>query len=278
MKLVIKLGGTLLETAAGRAAIAQQLAVVSRDHELVVVHGGGKQVTQALEERGTASMFVNGLRVSDEAVIDAVTRVIAGEVNKRLVSAMLGAGVAALGLSGVDGRLTTVVQLNSELGFVGKPVKTDGALLALLRKAGYVPVVACIAANAKGTIYNVNADEMAASCAIGWHADRLVFLTDVPGVKKDGGEVLSKLARNEARGLIESGVAYGGMRAKLEAAIGALDQGLEEVIIAPGHEKEVCLRILVGEALGTRLSRETSEFPAQPSTTVPPNSSFSSQP
>jgi acetylglutamate kinase len=278
MKLVIKLGGTLLETAAGRAAIAQQLAVVSRDHELVVVHGGGKQVTQALEERGTASMFVNGLRVSDEAVIDAVTRVIAGEVNKRLVSAMLGAGVAALGLSGVDGRLTTVVQLNSELGFVGKPVKTDGALLALLRKAGYVPVVACIAANAKGTIYNVNADEMAASCAIGWHADRLVFLTDVPGVKKDGGEVLSKLARNEARGLIESGVAYGGMRAKLEAAVGALDEGVEEVIIAPGHEKDVCLRVFAGEALGTRLSRDWSEFRTQPSKPVPPNSSFSSQP
>jgi acetylglutamate kinase len=277
MKLVIKLGGTLLETAEGRAAIARQLAAVSRDHDLVVVHGGGKQVTQALEERGTASRFVNGLRVSDEAVIDAVTRVIAGEVNKRLVSAMLGAGVAALGLSGIDGGLTSVVQLNAELGFVGKPVSTDGALLTLLRKAGYVPVVACIAADARGTIYNVNADEMAASCAIGWHADRLVFLTDVPGVKKDGGEVVSKLARNDVRGLIESGVAYGGMRAKLEAALGALDQGLEEVMIAPGHERDICLRMFVGEALGTRVSRHTSEFPGQASKAVPPNSSFSPQ-
>jgi acetylglutamate kinase len=271
MKVVIKLGGTLLETAEGRAAIAHQLAAVSREHELVVVHGGGKQVTQALEERGTASRFVNGRRVSDEPVIDAVLRVIAGEVNKRLVSAMLGAGVAAFGLSGVDGGLTTVVQLNCELGFVGKPIATDGALLTLLRKAGYVPVVACIAANANGTIYNVNADEMAASCAIGWHAERLVFLTDVPGVKKDGGEVVSKLARNDARELIQSGVAYGGMRAKLEAALTALDQGLEEVIIAPGHEKNACLRIFPPEALGTRLSRDGSDLRTEPSKAVPPN-------
>ena len=256
MKLVIKLGGTLLESGAGRVAIARQLAAVSRNHELVVVHGGGKQVTRALEERGTVSRFVNGLRVSDEAVIDAVTRVIAGEVNKRLVSALLGAGVAALGLSGVDGGLTSVVQLNSELGFVGKPISTNGALLALLRNAGYLPVVACIAADSKGKIYNVNADEMAASCAIGWHADRLIYLTDVLGVKNEREQVIAGLTRKHATELIESGAAHGGMRAKLEAALGALHQGLDEVTIAPGHETDVCLRLLAGETLGTRLRSE----------------------
>jgi acetylglutamate kinase len=256
MRVVIKVGGTLLETEAGRSAIAVQLAAVARNHDLVVVHGGGKQVTRDLEEQGVVSRFVNGLRVSDEAVITAVTRVIAGEVNKRLVSALSGAGVAALGLSGVDGGLTNVVQLDSELGFVGKPISTNGNLLTLLRNAGYLPVVACIAADSRGNIYNVNADEMAVSCAIGWHADQLVFLTDVLGVKNDGDEIVSRLTRNGARALIESGVAHGGMRAKLEAALGALDQGLREVTIAPGQETNICVRLLAGETLGTRLIRE----------------------
>jgi acetylglutamate kinase len=256
MKVVIKVGGTLLESEEARAAIARQLAAVARVHELVVVHGGGKQVTRALEQKGTVSRFVNGLRVSDAKVINGVTRVIAGEVNKRFVSALLRAGIAALGLSGVDGRLTSVVQLNSELGFVGKPVSTDGALLQLLRNAGYVPVVACIAADSEGTIYNVNADEMAASCAIGWRADRLIFLTDVLGVKNEEEQLIASLTREDASALIQSGVAQGGMRAKLEAALGALEQGIEEVTIARGHETDVCVRLSAGETLGTRLRSE----------------------
>lgn len=256
MKVLIKVGGTLLESEAGRAAIAAQLAVVARHHELVVVHGGGKQVTRVLTEQGTASRFVNGLRVSDATVIDVVTKVIAGDVNKRLVSALLAAGVAAVGLSGVDGRLTSVVQMNPELGFVGKPTRTDGALLRLLGDAGYIPVVACIAADSHGTIYNVNADEMAVSCAIGWRADRLLFLTDVPGVKNDQHQVISALTPKGVSELIQSGLAQGGMRAKLEAALGALEQGLGEATIASGHETNICVRLLAGESLGTRLRRE----------------------
>jgi acetylglutamate kinase len=138
VKVLIKIGGTLLQNAERRGAIARQLAAIAPDHELVVVHGGGKQVTRFLEERGVQSRFVNGLRVSDEAVIDAVTNVIAGGLNKRLVSALSQAGVPAIGLSGVDGRLTSAVQFAPELGFVGKPVKTDGGLLALFESAGYV--------------------------------------------------------------------------------------------------------------------------------------------
>jgi acetylglutamate kinase len=223
---------------------------------VVVVHGGGKQVTRFLEERGIQSRFVNGLRVSDAAVIDAVTNVIAGGLNKRLVSALSRAGVPALGLSGVDGRLTSAVQLDAELGFVGKPVRTDGGLLALFESAGYVPVVACIAGDGQGNIYNVNADEMAVSCAVAWQADRLVFLTDVPGVRDLRGQVISNLWHHEIRELLESGVADGGMQAKLQAVLAALEQGIAEVTIAPGSEPEICVRLLAGEALGTRLRRE----------------------
>jgi acetylglutamate kinase len=257
VKLLVKVGGSLLDDPSSRNAMARQLATVAHEHEheLVVVHGGGKQVTRFLEQRGVTSRFVRGLRVSDEPVIDAVTKVIAGTVNKHLVSAILATGQMAVGLSGVDGLLTSAVPLDPDLGAVGKPAHTDARLLDLLVNAGYLPVVACIAGDKHGNTYNVNADQMAVSCAVGWQADKLLFLTDVPGVKDQNGQVLPHLTSGEITGLIESGVAHGGMQAKLEAAQSALLAGLSEVIIAPGHEPDVCINLLGGAAIGTRLAR-----------------------
>lgn len=261
MKLLVKVGGTLVDDGAGRNAIAAQLASLAREHELVVVHGGGKQVTRHLEERGVQTRFINGLRVSDEAVIDAVTEVIAGRVNKQLTSAFIAAGCPAVGLSGVDGSLTQAERLSAELGFVGRPVRTDGVLFRLLAGAGYLPVVACIAGDRDGAIYNVNADQMAISCAAGWCAGTLVFLTDVNGVKNADGHVLHTLHPQAARDLIASGVAHGGMQAKLEAALAGLDSGIQNIVIASGREPDVCRRILAGEACGTTLSlNQTTKF------------------
>lgn len=256
MKVLIKLGGTLLDDPVKRNDLARQLAQVAQQAELVVVHGGGKQVTRFLEERGVNSRFVGGLRVSDETVIDAVTKVIAGGINKQLVAALCAAGRLSVGLSGVDGLLTTAQALNPELQFVGKPEKTDGNLLRLLVGAGYVPVVACIAADAKGNIYNVNADQMAVSCALGWGADKLFFLTDVPGVKNSVGSVVRQLTPLGVAELIQSGVAHGGMQAKLESAVAALQGGLAEVVIALGQEPNICAQLLAGNAIGTRLAKQ----------------------
>ena len=255
MKVLIKLGGTLLDDAAKRNDLAQQLAQVAKRCELVIVHGGGKQVTRFLEERGVVSRFVNGLRVSDETVIDAVTKVIAGSINKQLVGALCAAGQLAVGLSGIDGLLTSVLPVNPELQFVGKPQRTDGKLLEVLLGTGYVPTVACIAGDAQGKIYNVNADQMAVSCALGWGADKLLFLTDVPGVKNQAGSVVAHLTPDEVAELIQSGVARGGMQAKLESAVWALEGGLAEVVVAPGQADDICARLLVAkEAIGTRIS------------------------
>lgn len=251
MKVLIKLGGTLLDETDRQADLARQLARIS--DQLVVVHGGGKQVTRFLEERGIQSRFVGGLRVSDESVIDAVTKVIAGSVNKRLVSALISAGRASVGLSGIDGALTVAAQLNSELAFVGSPGRTDGRLLDLLVQGGYLPVVACLAGDSHGNIYNVNADQMAVSCAAGWRADKLLFLTDVAGVRGAAGAVLSRLDEKDIEELIQSGTAHGGMQAKLNAARAALQSGLAEVVIASGHEPDICARLLAGEPLGSRL-------------------------
>jgi acetylglutamate kinase len=244
VKILIKLGGTLLEEPAARRDLARQLAAVRRDHELVVVHGGGKQVTLFLDARGVKSRFVGGLRVSDEDVIDAVTKVIAGTVNKQLVTALVAQRVRAVGFSGLDGPLTLASQLDPDLGFVGQPQKTDGTLLHLLLQGGYTPVIACIAGDQRGNIYNVNADQMAVSCAAGLGADRLLFLTDVPGVKDADGELRSVLTAEDCLRLVASEIATGGMQAKLEAAQAALKAGVAEVWIAAGREPGICARLL----------------------------------
>lgn len=259
MKVVVKLGGTLLEDDATRNALARELAAASRENEVVAVHGGGKQVTKFLEERGISSRFSGGLRVSDEAVMDAVTKVIAGGVNKQLVSAIIQAGEAAVGLSGIDGLLTLAEQFDPALGFVGRPVRTDGHLLELLVNAGYLPVIACVAADRSGRPYNVNADQMAVSCAAGFGAHKLIFLTDVDGVRGGDGRVLPLLNRRQMGDLIQSGVAHGGMQAKLQAAETALQSGLSEVDVAQGREPRICERLLAGERIGTRLVAERGE-------------------
>ena len=250
MKALIKLGGTLLDHEESLRAMARQLAEIPAEHQVAVVHGGGKQVTRFLEERGVPSRFKNGLRISDAAVIDAVTKVIAGGVNKQLVSAVIAAGKP-----GVDGLLTRAVPMDADLQLVGKPVKTDPKLLDLLTGATYLPVIACLAGDAKGNVYNVNADAMAVSCALGWRASKLFFITDVPGVKDEHGEVLSQVGSGTIAQMIDSGVAHGGMQAKLQAAETALQAGLE-VVIASGAEPDICARLLAGERIGTRLVRE----------------------
>jgi len=252
VKVLIKLGGTLLDSAEKVRSIAEQLASAGPEHELVVVHGGGKEVTRFLAERGVESRFQNGLRVSDATVIDAVTKVIAGGVNKRLVSAVIAAGRQTIGISGVDGLLTRAVQFDPSLEFVGRPVSTDAKLLDLLLTSGYLPVVACVAGDEAGNIYNVNADVMAVSAALGWHASRLFFLTDVPGVKDREGNLVSQLTPDDIGELIRSGVAAGGMQAKLEAAEEALAGGVE-VSIVSGSEPRIISRLLEGEPVGTRL-------------------------
>ncbi len=259
MKVLIKLGGTLLDEPAKRDDISAQLAWAARQCDLAVVHGGGKQVTKFLEERGIQSEFINGLRVSDESVIDAVTKVIAGTVNKQLVGALLAVGCPAVGISGIDGGMISARQLNEQLKFTGKPVAMDGKLLDLLISAGYVPVVACIAGDTEGHIFNVNADQLAVSCAAGWRADKLFFLTDVPGVKDASGQILAKLNPDGVRELVASGVAHGGMQAKLESSVWALESGLQEIVIAPGQAQNICRHLLTGQACGTSISMHKSE-------------------
>jgi acetylglutamate kinase len=256
MKLLVKLGGALLDSAPSRAAQAAQIArAAAAGHRVVVVHGGGKQMTRFLDQRGVKSQFVEGLRVTTAEVLDAVIKVVAGTVNRELVAALGAAGVRAAGLCGVDSGITTAVQMRPELGAVGRPVSSDPRLLDLLTGAGYVPVVACVAGDSQGNIYNVNADQMAVAVAAALGVDRLIFLTDVEGVRGADGATLARLTAAGARELIGAGVATGGMQAKLNAACTALAGGAGEVVIAPGARERVLDHLLAGEPIGTAMSQ-----------------------
>lgn len=254
-KLLIKLGGTLLDTPGSRLRLAREIAAAATepDNRIVVVHGGGKQMTRFLAERGVESHFVNGLRVTTPEIIDAVLKVFAGSVNAELVTAFRAAGARPVGLSGLDAGLVDAEQLNPDLGQVGKPVRSDARLLHLLTGASYLPVVACVAGDAQGHVYNVNADQMAVACAASFEAESLLFLTDVEGVRDKDGVICPTLTCDQSRKLIREGVATGGMQAKLEAAIDALGKGVGQVLIAPGALAGVVGRLLAGDAAGTRL-------------------------
>ena len=254
MKVLVQLGGTLLDAPESRHLLAHQIAAArARGVELVVVHGGGKQMTRYLSERGIESTFVGGLRVTTPETLDAVLKIFAGSVNHELVASLNRAGALAVGLSGIDALLAEAVEMDPALGAVGRVTRSNPALLHLLVTAGYVPVVACVAGDRQGRVYNVNADQMAVACAVAFGAERLVFLTDVEGVL-DGERCIRRvLTAAESRDLIAGGVATGGMQAKLNAALDALTGGVRRVRIAPGAAPDVLERVLEGEEIGTEM-------------------------
>jgi acetylglutamate kinase len=254
-RLLIKLGGTLLDQDESRLRLAHEITAVAADpeYQMVVVHGGGKQMTRYLAERGVESRFVNGLRVSGPEVIDAVVKIFAGSVNASLVAAFRAAGARPVGLSGLDAALVDAEIIDPALGQVGKPVQSDARLLELLTREGYLPVVACVAGDARGAIFNVNADQMAVACAISFQVSKLIFLTDVDGVRDGAGEIRPVLTAAEAQELIRAGVATGGMQAKLESAMEALRRGVGEVLIAPGAITGIVKSALQQSGIGTRL-------------------------
>ena len=253
MKLLVKLGGTLLDSDATRERLAEQIAAAAQRLPLVVVHGGGRQMTRFLDERGVESRFVNGLRVTTPEILDAVIKVVAGSVNRQLVATLNRAGARAVGLSGIDACLVEAEQMDPMLGSVGRVVRADPALLHLLLGGGFLPVVACVAGDRQGRFYNVNADQMAVACAAAFGADQLIFLTDVEGVLDGRKQLLSRLTLSQSEALIAGGAATGGMLAKLNAAHAALREGVSQVRIAAGSADLILERILAGEDAGTRL-------------------------
>lgn len=237
---VLKIGGRPQSD----VSLAPRIAQLWRDarRPLVIVHGGGDEVTTLQSALGVESQFAGGRRVTSAADIDIVRMALSGSANKRLVASLLSSGVRALGLSGEDGALLTAVPVDPQrLGYVGAPHRVNVDLLWHLLDGGYVPVVspvsrnACVGAERSDSLgdavaLNVNGDDAAASMAVALAAAELLLVVDVPGVMSDGA-VIPRLNTATARELITSGTAAGGMRAKLEAALYAVAGGVERVRI-----------------------------------------------
>lgn len=249
MRVVLKIGGAALEDPACISAFARTVVTLAQnDDHVAVVHGGGAALTRTLNELGYESVFVDGLRVTDARTRDVAVMVLAGQSNKRVVAAIDAAGVPAAGLCGSDLGLLRAIKKRTEtdLGFVGEVSAVDWRWIELLWSAGAVPVIASIAPDQHGELYNVNADEVASACAIACGADALVFLTDVPGVRDHHGEVMKRLAVSDVRDLSVAGVISGGMLPKLDACVRALEGRVSTVRIMPAARVEMLTRLASG--------------------------------
>jgi acetylglutamate kinase len=238
MKYVVKLGGAGLEAPALLEGCTRAIAELVRDgHQVAVVHGGGAQLTRTLKAMGKQSQFIDGLRITDAETRDVALMVFAGRVNKGLVAALGAQGQAAVGLSGGDGLLFRARKKRSapDLGYVGEIAASDPRWIEAIWQLNGVPVLCSMALGFDGEYYNINADEMAAACAIACRADALVFLTDVPGVKGADGEVLRWLSIDQIAEMAQGAVISGGMLPKLAACREALLNGVKRVRILPAE-------------------------------------------
>ncbi len=244
---VVKLGGELLEEPAMLRRIARRLARLAAAGPLVVVHGGGREVSADLARRGIPVRAVDGLRITDEPALDVVVGVLAGRVNTRLVAALNAAGASAVGLTAADGRMASVRRASRyraangervDLGFVGQPVGEPRPRLVLdLCAAGHVPVVASIGASASGQLLNVNADTLAGHLAAGLRSSRLVIAGGTAGVLDGEGQTIPAVDGAAIDDLIGGGQASAGMVAKLIACRAARRGGVGEVVIVDGRSR-----------------------------------------
>jgi len=238
VRFVVKLGGAGLENPTLLHTCGKAISELVEDgNQVAVVHGGGVQLTRTLAQMGKKSEFISGLRVTDAETRDAALMVLAGRVNKSLVAALGTHGQAAVGLSGGDGHVFRArkKKTNPDLGFVGEIAATNPRWLEAIWTMGAVPVISSIALGFDGEYYNINADEMAAACAVSTKADALVFLTDVPGVKGADGAVMRWLTLAEIPLLEKQKVISGGMLPKLNACREALLHGVKRVRILPAE-------------------------------------------
>ncbi len=227
--VVIKVGGNDLEKPDFIPQLTAAIAQLQTDVNCILVHGGGRAIDALMQQMGIEPQYVDGQRVTDEGVLEVAELVLSGQVNKRLVRALLQQGVDSVGISGVDGGLIQVEPWSPEMGRVGRVVAVRGEVLETLIAAGFMPVISPISLGAEGS-YNVNADHAAAAIARAVGAQRVVFLTNVPGVMV-GDEIMAQLSHAKVQALIESGAINGGMVPKVNAALETLEQGVGEAHI-----------------------------------------------
>jgi acetylglutamate kinase len=259
--IVVKIGGSTLGN--HDTTLEDLVELQKKGKSLVVVHGGGKVTTEWLARLGIPTSFVNGLRVTDAEALKVVAAALGGLVNKELVVAIQALGGKAVGLSGCDGNLLWASAKSPELGYVGEIVAVDTTVLTLLLKGGYMPVIAPASfgsVEGRVTLLNVNGDTAAGEIAAALAAEKLIFLTDVDGVHNESGQVVRELNLTEARDMLASGAASGGMIPKIEASLRALTT-TKVVRIIDGRASHALLQDIAGKARQTKSRGGTTIVP-----------------
>ena len=251
--LVIKLGGSTLENQ--RDALEDIVWLRGLGARPVLVHGGGPEINEWLAKVGLPQRFERGLRVTDEATLEVVRMVLVGKINGELVRLIGELGGRAVGLSGLDGPLLRARRIAPELGYVGSVTAVYSGPIDALASAGFIPVIAPLAVGEDGAILNVNADDAAADLARGLGATKLLYLSDVPGILDNDGQLLATLTDQRVRELIAEGAITGGMIPKAEACLRALET-TRRVHIVDGREPHVLIReLFTHEGAGTMIER-----------------------
>lgn len=257
--IVVKYGGAAMKDPTLKAGVITDLVLLSCvGIRPVLVHGGGPEINSWLEKLGIKAEFKNGLRVTDGQTMEVVEMVLGGRVNKSLVSLIQQAGGRAVGLSGKDGNLIKARQMvEADIGFVGEVTKVDPTLLFSLVDSGYIPVVSTIATDNSGQALNINADTAAGEIAAAVKAEKLILMTDVPGVLKDKNDISTKyheLDIRSCRELVRTGIIAGGMIPKVECCIRCLSQGVNATHIIDGRARHsILMELLTDEGVGTMI-------------------------
>ena len=257
--VVVKYGGSAMEDDALKKAVMGDVVLLTLvGVKIVLVHGGGPEISATLKKLGKESVFIDGLRVTDKETVEVVQMVLAGKVNKGLVNLIQNAGGRAVGISGMDGHLIEAQMLDEKLGYVGEIVAIHPEPIKDLLEKGYIPVVSTIGCDKSGNIYNINADTAAAYIAGALSAESLINMTDTKGVLMDASDpesLIARLSLDDIPKLQASGVITGGMIPKLECCAHAVEKGANRAFIIDGRVPHaILIEMLTDEGIGTMVT------------------------
>ena len=254
--VVIKYGGNAMINEQLKQQVMEDIALLWLiGVKVVLVHGGGPEISETMKRLGKQAQFVNGLRVTDKETVDIVQMVLAGKVNKTLVNLLQMKGGHAVGLSGIDGGIIEATMKDEALGYVGRITRIRTQPITDLLEKNYIPVISTVASDRQGNTYNINGDTAAAYIAGALHAERLIMMTDIAGIlrdKDDPGTLIPALTVKEAKKLFDEGVISGGMIPKVDCCIEAINKGVKHVVIMDGRvPHSILMELLTDEGAGT---------------------------
>ena len=254
--VVIKYGGNAMINEDLKQQVMEDIALLWLiGVKVVLIHGGGPEISETMKRLGKKSEFVNGLRVTDRETVDIVQMVLAGKVNKTLVNLLQMKGGHAVGLSGIDGGILEATMKDEALGYVGEVTKIRTQPITDLLEKNYIPVISTIASDRQGNTYNINGDTAAASIAGALGAERLIMMTDIAGLLRDKDDpttLIPAVTVSEAKQLFEEGIISGGMIPKVDCCIEAIEKGVKHVVIMDGRvPHSILMELLTDEGAGT---------------------------